>query len=97
MPTYITFLNWTQQGIQGIKDAPKRLDAAKKIYKAAGAEIKAFYLVFGQYDAVVVSEAPNDEAAARVALTVGKQGNVRTQTSRAFSEAEYRKLVRSVK
>lgn len=97
MPSYITLLNWTQKGVENVKDAPKRLDAAKKLYKAAGAEIKAFYLVLGQYDAVVVSDAPNDETAARIALSVGRQGNVRTQTMRAFTEGEYRKLVRSVK
>ncbi|MEK6570697.1 MAG: GYD domain-containing protein [Bacteroidota bacterium] len=97
MPTYITLLNWTQKGIENVKDAPKRLEGAKKLYKAAGAEIKAFYLVLGQYDAVVLSEAPNDETAARIALSVGRQGNVRTQTMRAFAESEYRKLVGSLK
>ncbi len=97
MATYITLLNWTQKGIERVKDAPKRLDAAKKLYKAAGAELKAFYLVLGQYDAVVLSEAPNDETATRIALSVAKQGNVRTQTMRAFTESQYRKLVASVK
>ena len=97
MPTYITLLNWTQKGIEKVKDAPKRLDAAKKLYKAAGAELKAFYLVLGQYDAVVLSEAPNDETATRIAMSVAKQGNVRTQTMRAFTESQYRKLVASVK
>lgn len=97
MATYITLLNWTQKGIERVKDAPKRLDAAKKLYKAAGADLKAFYLVLGQYDAVVLSEAPNDETATRIALSVAKQGNVRTQTMRAFTESQYRKLVASVK
>jgi uncharacterized protein with GYD domain len=96
MPTFITLLNFTQQGIEGIKDGPTRLDAAKQAYRAMGAEIKAFYLVMGQYDAVAVVEAPNDETVAKLLLSVGSLGNVRTETLRAFTEDEYRKLVASL-
>ncbi len=96
MATYITLINWTQEGITKVKDSPKRLDAARKAFKSAGGEIKAFYLVLGQYDAVVLSEAPNDEAAARIALSLGTRGAVRTQTFRAFTEKEYRKLIGSL-
>lgn len=93
MATYISLLHYTQQGMKNIKQAPSRLDAAKKAFKDAGAEIKNFYLTMGQYDAVVISESPNDEATAKVALLIGSQGNVQTQTFRAFSEDEYRKIV----
>lgn len=97
MPTYVTLINWTQKGVENVKDSPKRLDAAKKLFKSEGAEIKAFYLVMGQYDIVVVSEAPNDETASRVALSLGTRGAVRTQTFRAYTEKEYRKLIASVR
>ena len=93
MPTYITMLKYTQLGIKNIKQAPGRLDTAKKAFKAAGAKIKDFYLVMGQYDAVVVCEAPDDDTMAKLALTTGSQGNVQTETVRAFNEDEYRKLV----
>lgn len=93
MPTYITMLKYSQLGIKNIKQAPSRLDAAKKAYKAAGAKIKDFYLVMGQYDAVVVCEAPDDDTIAKLALSTGSQGNVHTETVRAFTEDEYRKLV----
>ena len=96
MPTYISLLRYTQQGIKNIKDAPSRLDAAKDAFKKAGADIKAFYLVMGQYDAVVISEAPDDETAAKLALSIGSLGNVQTETLRAFTEVEYRKLVAGV-
>lgn len=58
-----------------------------------GTEIKAFYLVMGQYDAVVVSEAPDDETAAKLALAIGSLGNIRTETLRAFAEDEFRKII----
>jgi uncharacterized protein with GYD domain len=93
MPTYVTLMHFTEQGIRNIKEGPTRLEAAKKAFKAAGAEITAFYLGLGRYDAIVVTEGPNDETAARMALTIGSQGNVRTETLRVFNEAEYRKLI----
>lgn len=93
MPTYISLIRFTQKGMETIKEGPARLDAAKQRFRAAGGELKAFYLVTGQYDAVAISELPNDEAAARVALGNGSMGNVRTETLRAFSEDEYRKII----
>ena len=68
MPSYITMLRWTDQGIRNIKESPARLDAAKELFSSQGAEIKQFFLVTGQYDMVIVTEAPDDETVARVAL-----------------------------
>jgi uncharacterized protein with GYD domain len=96
MPTYITLMKWTQQGIQNAKDAPARLDAGKQLVKSLGGEIKAFYLVMGQYDFVLVSEAPDDETVAKALITTGIQGNVTTQTMRAFTEDEYRRIIASL-
>jgi uncharacterized protein with GYD domain len=93
MPAYISLLNFTQQGIEKIKESPARLDKARQAFKAMGAELKAFYLVMGQYDAVVISEAPNDETVGKLVIMIGAQGNIRTETLRAFSEEEYRKMI----
>lgn len=97
MPTYISLLSLTQQGIANVKDGPKRLDAAKEAYKKAGGEIKGFYSTMGKYDMVVIAELPDDATAARIALGVGAQGNIRSHTMKAFPEAEYRKIVASLK
>ncbi len=96
MPTYVTLLQFTQQGIEKIKESPTRLDRAKAAIKAAGGELKAFYLTMGQYDALVISEAPSDEAFATTILAIGAAGAVRTETLRAFTEDEYRKIVAAV-
>jgi uncharacterized protein with GYD domain len=66
---------------------------AKKAFKAAGGDLKQFYLVMGRYDMVVVSEEKDDESASRVALALGPGGAVRTETLRAFNEDEYRKII----
>jgi len=93
MPTYISLVNYTQQGIEKIKDGPTRLDAAKKVYEAFGAKLLQFYLVMGRYDTVAIGEAPDDKTAAKIALTVGSKGALRTETFRAFTEDEYRKII----
>ena len=93
MPTYVSLINYTDQGIRNIKDSPKRLDAAKKLLKDIGGELRAVYLTMGSYDLVTVAEAPNDETVAKFVLTLAAAGNVRTVTLKAFPEAEYRKLV----
>ena len=93
MPTYMTLISYTQKGIENMKESPKRLDAAKALFKSMGAEIKAFYLAMGRYDAVVIAEGPNDETAAKLALTVASTGAIRTETFRVFPEGEYRKMI----
>ena len=93
MPTYIILINYTDQGIRNIKDSPKRLDAAKKMLKTMGGEIKAFYLTMGTYDIAIVAEAPGDDVIAKFALAAGSLGNVRTTTLKAFPETEYRKII----
>jgi uncharacterized protein with GYD domain len=93
MPTYITLLRWTPQGIQHIKESPARLDQAREAIKAAGGELKAFYLTMGQYDSVAISDAPNDEAYARTLLAIGSAGAVHTETLMAFPEEDYRKII----
>jgi uncharacterized protein with GYD domain len=96
MATYITLVNYTQKGIEKIKESPNRLDAAKKVFQGMGAEIKDFFLVMGRYDIVLIFEAPNDETVAKVALALGVSGAVRTETFRAFTENEYRGIIASL-
>ena len=93
MPLYISLINYTQQGIENMKDGPDRLETARRAIENAGGELTAFFLTMGQYDAVAITELPNDEVAATVVLAVAGQGNISTQTMRAFSEDEYRAIV----
>ena len=96
MPTYIALMRWTEQGIAKVKDSPKRLDSGRKAFKKLGVEIKDTYLTMGRYDLVCFLEAPNDESLAKALLTLGSQGNVQTETMKAWSEDEYRKITGSV-
>jgi uncharacterized protein with GYD domain len=93
MPTYIIQSQWTDQGIRSVKESAKRLELGKKKLKGMGGEIKAFYMTTGAYDMLAVVEVPNDEVLAAHLLWLGSQGNLRTQTVRAFTEEEHRKIV----
>ena len=96
MPTYITLLKWTGQGIGKAKDSPKRLDAGRKAMKKRGVEIKDTYLTMGRYDLVCVVEGPDDETVAAALLSLGSQGNVQTETLKAFTEDQFRKIMGSM-
>lgn len=93
MPTYISLVNLSEQGKE-VKNAPERLSAFDAAAKQAGAKLVGFYLVMGQFDYVVVIEAPDDQTAARLILTTIAQGSVRTQTMRAFPREELEQIAR---
>ena len=93
MATYISLASITDQGIRTMKDLSRRLQNADQTFAQFGATLKEVYLVMGAYDYVVVAEAPDDETMARISLAVAGQGNVRTQTFRAFDRGEMMKLV----
>jgi uncharacterized protein with GYD domain len=93
MATYMSFVKWTDQGIKHAKDAPKRLDAFEAAVKAVGGKLKDVYLVTGEYDLIVITEAPNDEVVARLSLATAMQGNVLTVTSRAFTREETTRII----
>ena len=93
MPTFMLSLNWTDQGIRGIKNAPNRLQAGRDLAKKVGVEIKHLYLTAGESDLILFVDAPNGDNIAKFAMALSSQGNVRSRTSRAWSEAELLKLV----
>jgi uncharacterized protein with GYD domain len=90
---FIMSLSFTDQGIKGIKDAPKRAQSAKELAKKCGAEVKSVYLTTGDADLVVMLETPSGDNAVKFAMALGALGNVHTKTTRAWTEAEYQKLV----
>lgn len=96
MPSYLSLLNWTEQGVRDIKQSPERLDAAKQAIQAAGGRMIFFYMTMGEYDMATLIEAPDDESAATVLLALGSQGSIRSTTMKAFTEDEYRGIIGSL-
>jgi uncharacterized protein with GYD domain len=96
VPTYVMLANWTEQGARQVRDSPRRLDAAKKSLAEMGGEFKTLWMTMGDYDLIVVYEAPDDAVAARFTLMLGQMGAVRTRTLKAFPEAAYREIIASL-
>ncbi|MGH6931473.1 MAG: GYD domain-containing protein [Dongiaceae bacterium] len=96
MATYIALVNWTEQGIRDVADSPKRLDLVRKLGQRVDVKLKDFYMTMGEYDIVVVFEAPSDAVLAKFILEVARTGNIRTKTLKAFTEAEYRAVIGSL-
>jgi len=93
MATFVSLVNWTDQGIRSFKDTPKRADAFAQLVKKHGGSVKGIWWTLGEYDIVVVTEVPDDETYTALALQLGSLGNVRTQTLRAFDRTELERII----
>jgi len=97
MPTYISLVNLTEQGVREAKNAPERLQAFDSALKEVGGRLVGFYLVMGQYDYIVITEAPDDQTAALLILKTIAQGSMRTQTMSAFPREEFEQIDRGLR
>lgn len=93
MPAYITLFNWTEKGVQDVKNTAQRAKAVRAAFEAAGGSLVGIWWTLGQYDGVLVGVAPDDETVVRLLMGTGMQGNVRTVTMRAFGEEEIESIV----
>ena len=93
MPTYIVVGNFTDQGVRNVKDTLKRVEVVRGIARKLGITVKDAYWTLGQYDIALVAEAPDEAAMTAFGLSVGAQGNVRTQTIRAITTDEMGQLL----
>ena len=55
MPTFMCFLNWTDQAAKALKDAPKRYEATKALVAKLGGRLICGYVTTGQYDVALVT------------------------------------------
>jgi uncharacterized protein with GYD domain len=97
MAKYVLLLQYTDQGIRGIKDTTKRAAVFRgEIADKFGVKVSELLWTLGQYDMVVLADAPNDEAMAACSLSVAKLGNVKVQTLRAFQASEVDGLLKKI-
>ena len=88
METYVMLFNFTDQGIRNVKEITMSVEPLRDLADALSITVRNIFWTLGQYDMVAIIEAPNEIAATSLGLSLGKAGNVRTQTLRAFSQAE---------
>src|SRR5260221_3861162 len=93
MPAYVSLFNFTEQGIKSVKDTVQRAQMMKEAAKTAGGRVIGIWWLQGQYDGIIISEAPDAETAMRQLVAAGMQGNSRSTTMLAFSEEEMARIV----
>jgi uncharacterized protein with GYD domain len=93
---YILLINWTERGIGKVKESQDRYNSFKALVEKAGGKLIGGYYTFGEYDVVIIIEAPNDEAVMSLMLKVGSAGNVKTKTLKAFTAEEGFKIIKNL-
>jgi uncharacterized protein with GYD domain len=96
MPTYVTLIQWTDQGVRNSKDTVQRARAFRGDVERRGSKLLSIYWTQGHYDIVATVAAPDDQTAMAAMLAVGGLGNVRTETLRAFNETEMESILQQV-
>ncbi|MGH2378499.1 MAG: GYD domain-containing protein [Candidatus Limnocylindria bacterium] len=97
MATFVSLVNWTEQGVKGYADSLTRSKDAMKAAEALGGKFLSVFWTMGPYDLVAITEFPDDESASAYALKLGAQGNVRTVTMRAYSSSDMERIIAKTK
>jgi len=93
---YILLINWTEQGRNKIKESSDCFNSFKASLEKAGGKVIGCYYTFGEYDVIIIMEAPNDETVMSLMLKVGSVGNVKTKTLKAFDVDEGLKIIKDL-
>jgi uncharacterized protein with GYD domain len=93
MPTYVSLVNWTEQGIKNFRDTIRRAEDYRGLAEKSGGQVRQLLWTLGEYDLVVVADFPDDETATAVLLQTGAGGNVRTKTMKAFDAEQMRAII----
>ena len=93
MPTYIMLYRFTEQGAKNIKTTLDRARENEVESQQRGFKIHGVYWTQGQYDLVTVVEAPDEQAMLAASFNIAENGNVRSETLRAFTAAEIEQVL----
>jgi uncharacterized protein with GYD domain len=96
MPTYVSLLNFTDQGIRNVRDTVERGQRAEELAQKHNVRIEQIYWTVGPHDIVIIAEAFDDESATAFLLELGSAGNVRTTTLRAYSREEMSGIIERI-
>lgn len=96
MATYVALMRFSEQGIKNAKDTVQRAHQFRADLERRGCKFISEYWTQGQYDIVETFEAPDDQTAMAALLALGSLGNVRTETLRAFDEAEMNTIIQQM-
>ena len=92
MPTYVSLCKWTEEGVKNARDTTRRAEAAKAAVRKLGGKLTTILWTQGNYDLIAIMDFPDEESAMAFLLTLGGQGNVRTETLRAYSAQDMERI-----
>ena len=93
MPTYMVMVKFTDQGARNLKELPNILQQNMQSAQALGISPKGIYFTQGEYDLVVIADAPDEDAMMAQIFAVNMRGNSRTTTMRAFSLEDVERII----
>lgn len=96
MATYVTLVSWTEQGVKNAQETTRRAREFRSDVERRGGKVLGLYWTQGRYDIVVTVDFPDEQAAMAELLALGRVGNVRTETLRAFDENEMEQIIRKI-
>jgi uncharacterized protein with GYD domain len=77
MPQYLVQFNYTDQAVANlVQDPQDRIEAVRPAYEELGVTIRGSWLAFGDYDVVLIIDAPSNVQAVAIAMAVGSGGAV---------------------
>jgi uncharacterized protein with GYD domain len=89
MVRYVSLLRLTEQGIKNFKKSTARAAAFREAAAKAGLTIEAQYWLAGNYDGLLIFNAPDEVTALRSLAALAAAGNVRSESLRAFDAQEF--------
>jgi len=93
MSSYVSLINWTEQGARNFRDTVKRAEDFSRLVEAVGGTVRELLWTVGEYDIVHVAEFPDDESGVATLLQLGSAGNIRSRTLRAFNATEMAAII----
>ncbi|MFP9191468.1 GYD domain-containing protein [Natronosalvus vescus] len=93
MPTYVLLTSFTRQGVENVRDSPRRTEHAREMIESLGGTWNEFFITMGRYDGVIIADFPDDATAAQAAFTLAESGNVTVEPLQAFTLEEFRNIV----
>jgi uncharacterized protein with GYD domain len=82
VPKYLIEGSYSAQGAEGVRSngGSARRDAVAEMVQGVGGQVESFYFAFGASDVYVTVDAPDNEAAAAVALAVNATDAIAIKT-----------------
>lgn len=93
MATFVSTVKFSEQGIKDIKATCERSSDFKSAAEKMGVQVREIFWTLGPADGLIIFDAPDEETATAAMLQLGSQGNVQTQTARAYNAAEMAEIL----